>query len=127
MHTLHPRRRHHEAPEPRRGVQRPDSESHTVDGMSEQALGAIRLRTASPGEGLAHTPTVGEQVRRLRVAAGLTQVELALRTGSTQPAVAHLEAGRRTPTLPTLERIASAIGQDLVVVLPCTHLGGVTA
>jgi len=86
--------------------------------MLEQAAGNAVLRLALPGDGTAAI-TVGEQVRLLRVAAGLTQEELAVRTGSTQPAVAHLEAGRRTPTLATLEKIANALGHDLVVVLPC--------
>jgi transcriptional regulator with XRE-family HTH domain len=62
--------------------------------------------------------SVGEQVRRLRLAAGLTQQQLACRTGSSQPALAHIEAGRRTPTLSTLEKLARALGHDLVVVVP---------
>lgn len=61
--------------------------------------------------------SVGEQVRQLRLAAGLTQEELARRTGSTQPAVARLEAGRSVPTLATLEKLARALGQDLHLLL----------
>ena len=47
--------------------------------------------------------------------AGLTQQELAQRAGTSQPAVAAYEAGRRTPTLATLERMLAACGQELVV------------
>jgi transcriptional regulator with XRE-family HTH domain len=79
----------------------------------------VRRTTESSNYANQDVPSVGEQVRRLRTAAGLTQYELANRTGSTQPAVAHLEAGRRTPTLATLEKVARALGHDLVVVLPC--------
>jgi transcriptional regulator with XRE-family HTH domain len=79
----------------------------------------VRRITESNNHDIQDVPSVGEQIRRLRVTAGLTQRELANRTGSTQPAVAHLEAGRRTPTLVTLEKVARALGHDLVIVLPC--------
>ncbi|WP_369293462.1 helix-turn-helix domain-containing protein [Nocardioides sp.] len=61
---------------------------------------------------------IGCQVRRLRLQAGLSQHELACRSATSQPAIAHLEAGRRVPTLATLEKLARALGHDLVVVLP---------
>jgi len=85
-------------------------------GRSGVVVGRI---TESSDHANLDVPSLGERVRMLRIAAGLTQCELANRTGSTQPAVAHLEAGRRTPTLPTLEKLARALGHDLVVVLPC--------
>jgi DNA-binding XRE family transcriptional regulator len=89
---------------------------------SVRGAAAVVVRRCVEGEdpgGPNAVPLVGEQVRRLRAAAGLTQHELAARTGSTQPAIAHLEAGRRTPTLTTLEKLAKALGQDLVVVFSC--------
>lgn len=58
---------------------------------------------------------LGEEVRRLREATGLTQSELARRIGSTQPAVARLEAGGVAPTIETLERIAAALDLELAV------------
>ena len=56
-----------------------------------------------------------ELVHRLRTEAGLTQAELAERTGTTQSAIARMEGGGTRPTLDTLEKIASAVGADLVV------------
>lgn len=56
-----------------------------------------------------------ELVYRLRVDAGLTQAELAARMGTTQSAIARMEGGGTRPTLETLERVAGAVGQDLVV------------
>ena len=53
-----------------------------------------------------------ELVFRLRTDAGLTQAELAGRMGTTQSAIARIENGG---TRPTLERLARAVGQDLVV------------
>lgn len=61
---------------------------------------------------------IGGQVRRLRILAGLSQHELACRSATSQPAIAHLEAGRRVPTVGTLEKLARALGHDLVLVLP---------
>jgi len=56
-----------------------------------------------------------ELVFRLRTEAELTQSELADRMGTTQSAVARMEGGGARPTLETLERLAGAIGQELVV------------
>ncbi|MGY1714220.1 helix-turn-helix transcriptional regulator [Geodermatophilus sp. SYSU D01106] len=63
--------------------------------------------------------SLGRQIRQLREAAGLTQAELAERTGTSQSAVAHLESGRRIPTLTTLQKFAHALGRDVVVTLSC--------
>ena len=56
-----------------------------------------------------------ELVYRLRTEAGLTQAELAGRMGTTQSAIARMEGGGTRPTLETLEKLARAIGQELVV------------
>jgi transcriptional regulator with XRE-family HTH domain len=54
-------------------------------------------------------------VYRLRTEAGLTQAELAHRMGTTQSAIARMESGGTRPTLETLEKLAAAVGSDLVV------------
>jgi transcriptional regulator with XRE-family HTH domain len=54
-------------------------------------------------------------VYRLRTDADLTQAELAQRMGTTQSAIARMEGGGTRPTLETLEKVASAVGADLVV------------
>lgn len=54
-------------------------------------------------------------VHRLRTEAGLTQAELARRMGTTQSAVARMEGGGTRPTLETLEKLAGAVGAELVV------------
>ena len=50
-----------------------------------------------------------------RMAARLTQIELAQRLGTTQSAVARLEGGRVSPSLATLRRYAEATGTRLTV------------
>lgn len=59
---------------------------------------------------------LAERVRQARERVGLTQAELA-GIGSTQPAVARLEAGGGTPSFATLRRIATALGFELVIEL----------
>jgi transcriptional regulator with XRE-family HTH domain len=54
-------------------------------------------------------------VYRLRTEAALTQAELARRMGTTQSAIARMEGGGTRPTLETLEKLAIAVGADLVV------------
>ncbi len=60
---------------------------------------------------------LGARLRELRLAAGLTQAELARRTGIHRPNIARVEAGRHTPSLETLARLASAIGVSTTAVL----------
>jgi HTH-type transcriptional regulator / antitoxin HipB len=60
---------------------------------------------------------IGQAVRERRLALGLSQTEVATRAGMTQPALSRLEAGGAVPTIPVLERIAAALGADLVVTI----------
>lgn len=54
-------------------------------------------------------------IRDARGAAGITQLELANRAGTAQPAVAAYESGGRTPNLATLERLLNACEYDVEV------------
>jgi transcriptional regulator with XRE-family HTH domain len=56
---------------------------------------------------------VATLIKDSRRAAGMTQLQLANRAGTTQPAVAAYESGARTPTLATLERLLDACEHDL--------------
>ena len=60
---------------------------------------------------------VGEGVREAREAAGLSQRDLAARMGTSQAAIARLEAGGVGATLTTLHRVAVAVGMELRVEL----------
>ena len=53
---------------------------------------------------------VGANVRRYRLAAKLSQEELAARMGVEQYYISGLEAGRRNPTISTTSRAAEALG-----------------
>src|SRR5262245_48627776 len=52
------------------------------------------------------------RLRELREAAGLTQQELANRSGLTRDGVAQLESGRRSPAWATVLTVCQALGVD---------------
>jgi transcriptional regulator with XRE-family HTH domain len=54
-------------------------------------------------------------IRTARHAAGITQVELAARAGTTQPAVAAYESGAKRPALATLSRLLDGCEHDVEV------------
>jgi HTH-type transcriptional regulator / antitoxin HipB len=96
--------------------------------MSETAAGrtslsearAARMHRPAATEAYAATQLrfeLAEQVRVRREELGLSQRQLAERSGMTQPGIARFEAGGTTPTLPLLERLASALGLRLHVTL----------
>lgn len=58
---------------------------------------------------------VGERVRDAREAAGLSQRDLAARMGTSQAAVARLEAGGTGATLTTLQKVATALGLTVAI------------
>ncbi|MEV0228134.1 helix-turn-helix transcriptional regulator [Nonomuraea sp. NPDC050786] len=78
--------------------------------MSERRTWADRKSEilSRPGAGVAYEAAkirfeLGETVRLRREQLGLTQAELAERTGLKQPAVARFEAGGTMPTIPMME------------------------
>lgn len=103
--------------------------------------GAVIVVRAPVGPGVAHAAVdsfamdavsldgvkLGARLRALRVAAGLTQAELARRTGIHRPNIARVEAGRHTPSLETLARLAGAIGVTTTRVLQGDQLDGASS
>ena len=53
---------------------------------------------------------VGRNVKRVRQDKGLTQEELAERSGFSQQYISGLEQGRRNPTVVSLYELATALG-----------------
>ena len=68
---------------------------------------------------------IAKAVITARKRAGLTQMELAQKMGTTQPAVTRMESGRIQPSLRTLRRLAQATGSRLMIRFePCRTGGG---
>jgi predicted transcriptional regulator len=61
--------------------------------------------------------SIVEALIHARAAAKLSQAEVARRIGTTQSAIARLEAGNVAPTIPTLRRYAEATGTKLHIEL----------
>jgi predicted nucleotidyltransferase/DNA-binding XRE family transcriptional regulator len=59
-----------------------------------------------------------------RTQAGLTQAELAVRAGTSQPAVSAYETGRRSPSVATLQRLLSACGSRVALTLESAAAAG---
>ena len=87
----------------------------TVEELKKQRLAAMSAdeRAVFDEEYAAVKLEVGEKIRDAREAAGLSQRELAARMGTSQAAVARLEAGGVGATLTTLQKVAAAL--DLTV------------
>jgi transcriptional regulator with XRE-family HTH domain len=58
-----------------------------------------------------------EWVNGARRSAGLSQRELAARSGVPQPTIARIEAGTQVPRVDTLEKLLNACGWELDMVL----------
>ncbi len=84
--------------------------------MRPEAFERLRERLAhvDPDQGWFFAQ-VAEKVSRRRKELGLSQAELAELTGTTQSAIARLEAGGRPPRIDTLLRIAEALDCELIV------------
>ena len=52
---------------------------------------------------------IGDRIKSIRMARGLTQVELGRRCGMTDSAIRRYESGRGNPTAETVNRIAKAL------------------
>ena len=77
----------------------------------------IRERLAGAEERGWFFAQIADRVTERRTELGLSQRELAELTGTTQSAIARLEAGGRPPRIDTLLRIAEALDCELVVEL----------
>jgi transcriptional regulator with XRE-family HTH domain len=86
--------------------------------MPAEAFERLRERLAhlDPDQGWFFS-RVADRVAEQRRARDLSQAELAELTGTTQSAIARLEAGGRPPRIDTLLRIAEALDCELVVEL----------
>ncbi|WP_305788242.1 helix-turn-helix domain-containing protein [Symbioplanes lichenis] len=77
-------------------------------------------RLAEPGAAEAYEAArlafeLGAAVRELREGRGWSQTQLAKAARMTQSAIARFEAGGTVPTLPVLERLATALDVNLSV------------
>lgn len=59
--------------------------------------------------------TIGDQIRTIRKALGMTQTQLAARSGLTQSMIAGIETGERNnPSFTTIHKLAEALNCDFI-------------
>lgn len=56
---------------------------------------------------------IGKRIRDIRVAKGVTQSELALKTHMTKSYMCEIEAGKKNLTLRTVQKVADCLGVSL--------------
>ncbi|MCL1940163.1 MAG: helix-turn-helix domain-containing protein [Desulfovibrionaceae bacterium] len=61
--------------------------------------------------------SIAREIIRTRVAAGMSQKELAEKIGTTQSVIARLESGEHMPSVSTLKRVAEATHSKLRIEL----------
>ncbi|MGD0088982.1 MAG: helix-turn-helix transcriptional regulator [Planctomycetota bacterium] len=66
------------------------------------------IREVVPGAAEAYA--IGERVREARLRLGLRQDDLSNATGIARPNIARIEYGKHTPSVPSLAKIAKALG-----------------
>lgn len=76
-----------------------------------------RISSATQGDPEELFSEIARQVTERRMAWDLSQKELADLCGTTQSAIARLEAGRRPPRIDTLERVGRALDCELKIEL----------
>ena len=80
----------------------------------ETVYAAVKLPAAhGPQQSLCES--LGQQIARKRKKAGMTQADLAEKTGIDQAAISRIEKGRANPTLNTLDALAKGVGAALAV------------
>lgn len=92
-----------------------DSAARAIMEILEQTPGrtiAMPASTAS-AEMTNWTEFVSRKIRSLRLAAGLTQDELAAKSGLAQSHICRLELGQHSPNGATLEKLSRALGVEL--------------
>lgn len=64
-----------------------------------------------------YSRAVVAELKRLRLAAGISQEDLAETVGVSRTAITHIEAGNRNPTLLICHALATGLGVDLATVV----------
>ena len=97
------------------GNQRLVSPIGTRSGRSRRRRGAQSAEYRAEQTRLAPYEALARMVISRRIRYGLTQAQLAERMETSVPAVSRLESGQHRPSLATLEKLARAFGERLVV------------
>lgn len=85
----------------------------TLKTLKREMLNDVKTRAAY--DTLADEYAIARELIAARARSGLSQSEVAQRTGTTQSVVARLESGKHPPSMRTVERFAQAVGGHVVL------------
>ena len=104
---------------------RAEGRSSQDDFMVREVSPQVQYAAVSLGDdklGVAEVSSAGElqcklgrEIAERRVALGMTQRDLAEKTGIDQPAISRIESGRANPSIETLAALASGVGATLSI------------
>jgi len=92
--------------------------SRTQDRVRNQPNAPLSFRSHPPFHRQAiegHAIGIGYLVLTLRELAGISQRTLAKRAGTSQGAITRVETGAHTPSIPSILRLAHAVGYRVVI------------
>src|SRR3982751_5338882 len=92
---------------PKVGIAIRSSVRHAASAMTPRAARGITTQAAA----VSRAPRLGERLRQLRVAAGLTQTDIAGERFSKEY-ISQIERGKTRPTTETIEWLALRLGVD---------------
>ena len=88
----------------------------SYDEVSTERRARLEPSVAAAREVFEKAYDIAMQILALREKAGLTQLELAERTGISQADISRIERGSTSPTTKTLQRIAEALDAEVRLV-----------
>ena len=92
--------------------------AHAHKYSSVGAYARVRDGSDAPTSATIHeTGQIAEVLAEARVARGVTQRQLSMKTGIDQANISRIEKGNVAPSLQTLQRIAQALDLDLSIIL----------
>jgi transcriptional regulator with XRE-family HTH domain len=100
-----------------RSVSRSVSAVLVENGQSDFALPQVAPAAPAKPRADGGLDDIGPRLGEMRRSLGMTQLEVAFKMGTTQPALARLEKGEAKANLRTLSRYAEALGRRAVVQL----------
>lgn len=90
--------------------------------MEQRPLSLVKVDESEDAASLDGWLTfISDRIREVRMAANLTQAELAERSGLTQSHISRLENGEHSPSQATIKRIADALGIATSHLDPCAE------
>jgi ribosome-binding protein aMBF1 (putative translation factor) len=89
---------------PRKAESKPASRTDTLAANTDEAPSPLQI-------------LFGENLRTARLIVGLSQAELAARSGLTQQYLSKVETGHKNVTLRTMAALAEAVGREVSVLL----------